>query len=541
MFQDSHVLTIDIGSDELKFAYIKISGKNVQLLKLGVKSVHQDKLDSPEEMAFVTTSKTNEFLQEESISVKQVSISFSGQSIFSRFAQLPLVDQTKIYQIVKYEAQQQIPFPLDEVIWDYQMIEGLTQEQLCVLIVAVKKEIIENLVQSFETINIEILAVNINPLSLYNVFIKSPELPIEPAAIIDIGRKTTDFLIIEGSSMWARTIPIAGDSITQELKRELKLNLEEAEQFKIKKLNISGSAIDNERDEKASQTGKLVLNRLLAEVTRSLGFYRTQYKKSEVKYFYITGGTSQLSGLKEFISKRLKSDIHELDPLQSFQSIGQNICDEWKTRKNIFSAVSGMALVSTKGSRKVNLLPKPYIRSQSLKKKRNWILLSAFFSFLIIFYLWGINFYMLQRKQAVLNHINKQIDEIKEFNTQLNQQIKSIENYNNKLLKLDELVQYRRFWLDVFSEVEKAIPDNAWINKSYSNIVGAGTKKEKRNVLILSLNGSTRGLYSDISSFRESLEDSDLFSSVEIKSANPPINGVREFHITMYVKNGENL
>lgn len=537
MFRTHLILTIDIGTHSLKFVVCKQSGQKLILIKLATKDISMEKMESPEEIAFVTASKANEFLTEEQITVKSVNITFSGQSIFARFVQLPIVDKAKIFQIVRYEAQQQVPFPLEEVIWDYQMIDGLSQDQLCVLIVAIKTEIIESLIQGFSFQGFNIDSININPLSIYNTVLKNQSLSLEPSVIIDVGRKTTDFIVIDGVSVWTRSISFAGESITQEIKKIKKVNTAEAEGIKLSEANLESTV----SEDPISQSVQLIATRLLAEITRSLGFYRTQYHKPEIKHFYLTGGTSQLKGFQDFLKNCLKSDIQILDPFSSFNQIESTVSDQMLKTPHVFASVVGASFVATKFSSKINLLPKSYIRHQSILKKRNLIMLSFIVAFSIVFMMWGENYLLFSKRKDLLAHIEGQISTIQQFNKKINNSIESIENLNQRLNKFGKLVDFRTFWLDLFIHIEQAMPKNTWLLKINSDKIQIKEGKSNRTVFVLSLQGATRGVYADITDFSQSLEKSDLFQEVKIERANPPVKGIREFILTMHVLGGEDI
>ncbi len=540
MFLKSHSLVVDIGSDALKFVHVEYIGRKSRVLKLGFVSLAQERLETQDDFSSTIAAKINEFTQTEQIKTKNLAFTFSGQSIFSRFVQLPMVGKAKIYQIVRYEAQQQVPFPLEEVIWDYQMIDGLSSDQLCVLIVAIKKEIIESLLKAVMGYGFEIDIVNINALSVYNAFVHSLLSSTEPVAVIDIGKKTTDLVLVEGKSLWTRSIPIAGEAFTQEIRKELKMHFPEAETVKTITLGLEESSLSVEDRLKAQNAIQAVGNRLLAEISRSLGFYRTQFKKNEIKNFYITGGTSYLLGLKDLFSSRLKNEVQNFNPLESI-SLPEVATRQFSDKARFFTSALGMVFSQQSHALKSNLLLASYQRTRAVVKKQPMIIMSGVVMLLIVLSSWAFNYYSYRAKLGILNHIEKQIDHIDGFNANINEATLQINLFNSKLQSVDQLVLHRRFWLDVLACVEKSIPINTRITKFSSTVINVTTGNVTTPTLVLTIEGVTSGVYADISNFRDALSNQPILKNVEIKSANPPVEGLREFALTMYVVNGEKL
>ena len=104
------------------------------------------------------TVALREMLDELQIEKGKVHYAVASQSVFARFVKLPSVDEEKIERIISFEAQQNVPFPIDEVVWDYQLVGGGTEEQIQVVLVAIKADLLEGINTAIENAGLEHVA-----------------------------------------------------------------------------------------------------------------------------------------------------------------------------------------------------------------------------------------------------------------------------------------------------------------------------------------------------------------------------------------------
>ena len=127
--------------------------------------------------------------------------------MFARFVKLPPLGQEKLDKIISFEAQQNVPFPLNEVVWDYQIVGGGLGEQIQVVLVAIKVDLIDDINAAVEGTGLETSIVDIAPMALYNAFRYSyPEVG-DCSLLLDIGARTTNILFIESGRIFLRSIP----------------------------------------------------------------------------------------------------------------------------------------------------------------------------------------------------------------------------------------------------------------------------------------------------------------------------------------------
>src|SRR5256714_15479332 len=104
------------------------------------------------------------------IKAGNVNYAVPAQSVFARFVKLPAVDEEKIERIISFEAQQNVPFPIDEVVWDYQLVGGGAEEQIQVVLVAIKSDLLDEINESVEATGLRTMVVDVAPMALYNAF-----------------------------------------------------------------------------------------------------------------------------------------------------------------------------------------------------------------------------------------------------------------------------------------------------------------------------------------------------------------------------------
>ena len=174
------------------------------------------------------------FLSRNSLRGDRVVISVSGQSGLARFIKLPPVEASKIPDIVKYEAKQQIPFPLEDVVWDYQQMMGTSTEEGFALeaevgLFAMKRDQVYKVLQPFDRVDVEVDVIQLTPLALYNYVVFDQlqgsasarrvrsENPPDSLVVLSLGTDTTDLVVTNGFRVWQRSMPIGGNHFTKAL------------------------------------------------------------------------------------------------------------------------------------------------------------------------------------------------------------------------------------------------------------------------------------------------------------------------------------
>src|SRR6266568_7947498 len=204
----------------------------------------------------------------------------AGQSVFARFVKLPSVDEEKIERIISFEAQQNVPFTINEVVWSYQLVGGGADEQIQVVLVAIKTDLLDEINYAVEESGLRTAILDIAPMALYNAFRYNYSDLSGCSLLVDIGARTTNLLFIEPRKIFSRSIPIAGNSITAAIAKEFGESFMAAELRKKRDGFVSlGGAYAEPENVDVARASKIVrgtMTRLHAELMRSISHYRAQ-------------------------------------------------------------------------------------------------------------------------------------------------------------------------------------------------------------------------------------------------------------------------
>lgn len=311
-----------------------------------------------------------------------VAISVSGQSGLARFIKLPPVESKKIPDIVKYEARQQIPFSLDDVVWDYQQLTGGSEEDGFALepevgLFAMKRDQVAKALAPLEQAGVEVDLIQLTPLAVYNyvVFDRLPELrsqPYDPAkppastVVISVGTDTTDLVVTNGYRVWQRNIPIGGNHFTRALSKELKLTFVKAEHLKR-------HAMQADDPKAVFQAMRPVFSDLLAEIQRSLGYFMSLDKAARVGEVIALGNAMKLPGLQRYLAQNLEQEvkpIEEFDHLTAGSAAGSA---QYKDNVLSFAPAYGLCIQALgKSELKTNLLPEEIVKRRMVRAKKPW-------------------------------------------------------------------------------------------------------------------------------------------------------------------------
>src|SRR6266496_94652 len=225
------------------------------------------------------TIALREMLAELHIKRGLVNYALPAQSVFSRFVNLPAIEQEKIEKIVSFEAQQNVPFPIDEVVWDYQLVGGGMGEQIQVVIVAIKRDLLDEINNAVEETGLRAQVVDMAPMGLYNAFCYNYTDLNGCSLLVGIGARTTNVLFIEAGRIFSRSLPIGGTTITAAIPREFGESFAEAEARRKRDGFVALGGAAEPADPDVGRVSKIVrstMTRLHAELMGSITHYRAQ-------------------------------------------------------------------------------------------------------------------------------------------------------------------------------------------------------------------------------------------------------------------------
>ena len=221
---------IDVGNRALKAVRLSPGPEGLVIDDFDVVEHEQVLSNAGDNRDSLIQSALANFVQRHDMKGSTVAVGVSGQSSFARFIKLPPVETKKIPEIVRFEAIQQIPFPLDEVEWSYQLFQDPSSPDVEVGIFAMRKELVNQHIKFFTDMGLNVQAVQMNPLAVYNAMYYDRRIK-GTTMIIDLGAENTDLIIAEGETIWLRSIPIGGNNFTETLVKAFKLKFPKAEEL----------------------------------------------------------------------------------------------------------------------------------------------------------------------------------------------------------------------------------------------------------------------------------------------------------------------
>jgi type IV pilus assembly protein PilM len=315
-FEGRHLVGVDIGTSAVKVIQVRSSGKGVHLLKYGVEPLPpQSIVDGHVMNSGAVADALRKVFRDLRIAQKEIALSISGNSVIIKKLNLPLMKRDELEEQIQWEAEQHIPFDISEVEIDYNVIwQNPDLGQMDVLLVAAKKDEIQDLVEVAKEARLRPVVVDIDAFALQNVY----ELNYgydenETVALINVGSEVTTLNIIGGRiSLFTRDITNGGNSITEEIQKQLQISYEEAEAYK------AGGGIHSHEVIPGEVEGIIggVVDALAGEIQRSLDFFMATTNRGEVDRIYLSGGTARVPSMRSAIERRSRVPVELLDPFR---------------------------------------------------------------------------------------------------------------------------------------------------------------------------------------------------------------------------------
>lgn len=275
-----------------------------------------------------------------------VNYAVAGHTVFSRFVKLPPVQGDRMDQIVEFEARQNVPFPINEVIWDYEVVSELGETE--VIMVAIKSDSLNEINDTVRAAGAQTSVVDLAPLALFNAFRYSYPDVDEPVVIIDLGARSTNVLFVEDGRFFTRNVLVGGATITNAIAKEFSIPFAEAEQQKLSVGFVAqGGAVEEHSDPGIAALSKVIRNavtRLHGEIMRTVNYYRAQQGGSAPTRVFITGGGALLAGMPQFLEEKLKLPVELFNPLRGVQVDRSVNADAAGADAPFLSEIVGLAL-----------------------------------------------------------------------------------------------------------------------------------------------------------------------------------------------------
>jgi type IV pilus assembly protein PilM len=470
MIRFPRIISLNLGSQTIRLAEFQLCPQGgLILLNYGSRETLIDPANEMIDQA--ESSALLELLDELQVNNRAVNYAISGQSMFTRFLRLPTIEQEKIERIIAFEAQQNVPFPIDEVVWDYQLIGGGGEEQVQVVLVAIKADLLEEINSAVEETGLRTAIVDVATMALYNAFRYNYSDPSGCSLLIDIGARTTNLLFIEPPKIFFRSIPIGGSSVTAAISREFGESFAGADVRKRRDgFTGLGSACAEPSDPQVARVSKLMrstMTRLYTEVVRSISHYRAQQQGSAPERLFLCGGTASTPYMREFFQEKLQTPVEFFNSLRNVTVAASAPVEELTRSAHLLGELVGLALRSAgECPMSLNLRPASVARRQELEKRRPFFLGAAAAVFLALL---GWGFYYLCAAQVA----RAATERIRTINAPMRAAEAKIDNLRKQAISLDNVavpvtaaISDRFFWAEILEDLNARLPkENIWITE----------------------------------------------------------------------------
>ena len=315
LFKSKEVVGVDIGTHSIKVVELAWSGKSVQLQSLGVVPVPpQAIVDGAILDKGAIVESLQGLLREHKIKRRQAAIGLSGHSVIVKKISLPEMSDTELEESIHWEAEQYIPFDIDDVNLDFQIIEGGSSEEgkMDVLLVAAKKEKIDDYTDLLIQAGLQPAVVDLDAFALQNAWeLNYESVPGQNVALVNIGAGFTNISVLRGGvTSFTRDISIGGNHFTDAIQKELALSAEQAERIKTGREGGADAAAVRRLVDTVSEN-------IAVEIQRSFDFFRATTADQAIHRILLSGGSARIRGLDAFLGQRLRTDVEIFDPLQN--------------------------------------------------------------------------------------------------------------------------------------------------------------------------------------------------------------------------------
>ncbi len=484
------VWAIDIGNNSLKALCLSTERGVAEVI--GFENIQHGKILSggnitEDEKDELVALSLRELVNKYDLSMDEIVISVPSQNSFVRFVNLPPVEAKRIPEMVKFEAVQQIPFGINDVQWDWQLMSEPESPEIKVGIFAIKNEIVNAAMNPLSREEIDVSYVQIAPMALYNYLLYDrPDLfgsDNQAVVILNVGAENSDLVVCTKSTVWQRCILIGGNTFTQAIADTFKVNFEKAEKLKR-------SAPMSKYARQIFQAMRPVFTDLASEVQRSLGFYNSANPNMKVKKIVAMGGGAKLRGLQKYLQQTLQIPVERPDSFKRL-ALNPNV-SQAKFHESVtdFGIVYGLALQGL-GMAKIesNLLPRAIARSREWATKGRYFITAACLLLAVSVLSFGRTFWdkmqydsknnIRGRTTTIINKLQESSNQYREINTQ-------ISNLNASMDKEIKVFDYRDVVPKLFAMIDTALPngednpEQAELYKDYAKGDIAGIKKFPR-------------------------------------------------------------
>jgi type IV pilus assembly protein PilM len=463
MLNSKSFLAVDFGAGSLKLAEFEtddaggLSLKDFAIKPLGADGIQE----STREAAILKALQ--ETLVEKNIKARNVNVCAPGFHVFSKFVKLPPVDANKVTQIIQYEAQQNVPFPLSEVVWDYQILGSAPGGELEVLLVAIKSEIVEGLFRVAAQAKLKLQLCDASPAALCNAFRYNYGDLEECTMLLDIGAKTSNLLFFEkGNKVFSRSINLGANAITQDFSQEARLKFSDAEKIKIAEgfVSLGGAYEEPENPNQAaiSKIARQFMTKLHIQVNQTIQFYRGQQGGATPQRLFLSGGASIMPYTAQFFAEKLNVPVEYFNPFRNVRINPAVNLEELARVAHSLGEVVGLGLRNLANCPvELNLMPDSTLRWQAFDQKKPYFIATVFSLVLVAFAVGFLFQKLAESKEGEISDLDPVVERAQQQSQEFQTAKDRLDAIQNKVDQITTWMEDRYYWGDALMELKAAL------------------------------------------------------------------------------------
>ena len=456
-------LAIDAGAANLKVAlFDPQSNGTLTLARYEVVSLGQRGLDEPDRTELLKET-LQELLDRHEIRAKglEANVCTPSYQCFTKFLRTPAVEGSKVGQIVQYEAASQVPFPLDEVEWGFEVMGTADTGELDVMLMALREEVIESISTVCNDLGIRLSVVDGSPAALRNAFMHNYAEVEGCSMLLDIGAKTSNVIFIEGDRFFVRSVNFGANSVTQEFSKESGLEWQQAEEYKQAYGYVHLTNTEEPADPYQAilvRTARNVMTKLHQQVAQTIQYYRAQQGGQSPQRLYLAGGGASLIYTAEFFMEKLNLPIEFFNPFRNIE-VGPDVDrNTLAATAHWLGEVAGLGLrVTTVGLTEFNLLPRRERISRQIEKRSPYAIAAIFCVGLIFFVQAAASNSIASKKEAKAKEIDDNLSAFVGTANDLFESQNRLQQEKGSSQKMERVLSSRFYWINLVNGVQEVL------------------------------------------------------------------------------------
>jgi type IV pilus assembly protein PilM len=395
-------------------------------------------------------------------------IAVPGHLALTKFIKTPSVAKEKRANIVSFEAAENIPYPLEDVVWDYVVVadDGFDLE---VMLAAVKFDAMQALCGAADAAGFPVERATPASLALYHAFRYNYPQVLESVIVVNIGARTTNLLFLEGDRFYVRTLALAGNAVTQAISEELRIDFASAETLKIQVLSGKSDLPPTSPSRAAVQRAATAFaTKLQVEITRSAVNHRRQSGGGAPVAVYLTGGGSLIEELPAVLAERLKLPVERYESLKNVDLSADARAAGAESLSPVLADLVGLATrLVKKEETEASLLPPVLTAALAFRKRQPWYIAAAALVVVAlippIIYLHTVTSGSLERISQVDSHLMP----LRAIESRNGANIRQIEEAAKQIAALRGSYETKANWINFFADLQERLVkvEDVWLDK----------------------------------------------------------------------------